>query len=193
MSHFLSCKIADFLVRQQQIPEQEWEICQYGYDTLIYSMEQTFLLLILGALLHQMTGTLLHIASYFFIRRYTGGYHASTRLGCTIMTLFTYLLSIGFGNALTYFPHFYIVIGFLQIVYYVLIYQYAPVEHPNKPLTMDQIKRNRRNIFILSILFTIVVLLCSLHSINAASTLTCSLMSIAVLTIHSEHRSQSHS
>lgn len=93
MSHYLSCKIADFLVRQQQIPEQEWEICQYGYDTLIYSMEQTFLLLILGALLH--------IASYFFIRRYTGGYHASTRLGCTIMTLFTYLLSIGFGNALT--------------------------------------------------------------------------------------------
>lgn len=66
-------------------------------------------------------------------------------------------------------------------------------EHPSKPLTMDQIKRNRRNIFILSILFTIVVLLCSLHSINAASTLTCSLMSIAVLTIHREHRSQSHS
>ncbi len=193
MSHYLSCKIADFLVQQQQISEEEWEICQYGYDTLIYSMEQTILLLLFGICLHQIPGTLLYIATYFYIRRFAGGYHASTRLGCTILTLFTYLLSIGLGNALTYFPHFYIVIGFLQIIYYVLIYQFAPVEHPNKPLTMDQIKRNRRNIFILSILFTIVILLCSLHSINAASTLTCSLMSIAVLTIHSEHRSQSHS
>lgn len=29
MSHFLSCKIADFLVYQQQISEEEWEIYQY--------------------------------------------------------------------------------------------------------------------------------------------------------------------
>ena len=80
MSRFLSCRIADFLVRQQQISEEEWEICQYGYDTLIYSTEQTILLLLFGLLLHQITGTLLYIAVYFLIRRYTGGYHASTRL-----------------------------------------------------------------------------------------------------------------
>lgn len=61
MSHFLSCKIADFLVYQQQIPEEEWEIYQYGYDTLIYSIEQTILLLLLGLLFHQLTGTLLYL------------------------------------------------------------------------------------------------------------------------------------
>ncbi len=191
MSHYLSCKIADFLVQQQQISEGEWAICQYGYDTLIYTMEQTVLLLLIGICLHQIPGTLLYIAAYFLIRRYTGGYHASTRLSCTALTLLTYLLSIELGNALTKFPHFYIVIGILQIIYYVLIYHYAPVEHPDKPLTDNQIRRNRKNAFILSILFTIVILLCSLHSINAASTLTCSLMSIAVLTIHRGHSSLS--
>lgn len=80
MSHYLSCKIADFLVQQQQISKWEWEICQYGYDTLIYTMEQTVLLLLIGICLHQIPGTLLYIAAYFLIRRYTGGYHASTRL-----------------------------------------------------------------------------------------------------------------
>ena len=80
MSHYLSCKIADFLVQQQQISKREWEICQYGYDTLIYTMEQTVLLLLIGICLHQIPGTLLYIAAYFLIRRYTGGYHASTRL-----------------------------------------------------------------------------------------------------------------
>lgn len=184
MSHFLSCKIADFLVQQQQVPEEEWEIYQYGYDTLIYSMEQTILILIIGTLLHQIPGTLLYIAAYFFIRRYTGGYHASTRLSCTLLTLSTYILSLAIGNALAKAPHLLIIIGILQIIYYILIYRYAPVEHPNKPLSDDQKKRNRQIGFVLSILFTFATLLCYLHSAEAASTLSCSLVSIAVLTIH---------
>lgn len=186
MSHFLSCKIADFLVYQQQISEEEWEIYQYGYDTLFYSIEQTILLLLLGLLFHQLTGTLLYIASYFLIRRYTGGYHASTRLRCTLLTLSTYILSIIVGNILVYVPHFYIILGVLQLIYYILIYQYSPVEHPDKPLSVKLKKKNRRNGFILSILFTIVTLLCSIHSSKAAGILSCSLMSIAVLTIHHE-------
>ena len=186
MSRFLSCRIADFLVRQQQISEEEWEICQYGYDTLIYSTEQTILLLLFGLLLHQITGTLLYIAVYFLIRRYTGGYHASTRLRCTILTLSTYLFSIIVGNILTYISHFYIILGVLQLIYYILIYRYSPVEHPSKPLSNSLKKNNRKMGFLISIIFTIVTLLCSIHSSKLAGILTCSLISVAVLTIHHE-------
>lgn len=154
MSRFHFCKIADFLVCPQQISEKEWEIYQYGYDTLIYSIQQTILFLLLGSFFHQLTGKL--------------------------------LFSIISDNILVYVPHFYIILGFLQLMYYILIYQYSPVEHSDKPLSNNLKKKNRRNGFILSILFTIVTLLCSIHSSKAAGILTCSLMYITVLTINYE-------
>lgn len=173
-------------MQKNAIPEEEWEIYQYGYDTFLYSIEQTILLLTLGILFHQFFGTCLYITTFLTIRRYTGGYHASTRLRCTITTLSTWLFSIFVGNILAYLPLFYVIIGVLQIIYYLLIYRYTPVEHPDKPLSIIQRKENQKKGFLISIIITIITLLFSFHYASVAGILTCSMVSIAVLTIHHE-------
>ena len=49
-------KVADSLYRKDYISEEEKEIYSYGYEILIDNIGKTFLLLMVGAIIHQFLG-----------------------------------------------------------------------------------------------------------------------------------------
>ncbi|MBQ3514081.1 MAG: accessory gene regulator B family protein, partial [Lachnospiraceae bacterium] len=66
-------------------------IYYYGYETLIYSIWQMLLLLVLGMIMNRIVSTVIFLMVFVSMRKYTGGYHAETRMGCTFMTVVCYV------------------------------------------------------------------------------------------------------
>ena len=86
-------KVADSLYRKDYISEEEKEIYSYGYEILIDNIGKTFLLLMVGAIIHQFVATLVFVVVFTTLRSYCGGYHASKTVSYTHLNLWN-----GSGN-----------------------------------------------------------------------------------------------
>ena len=96
--------IADFLVRKKVIISEEKEIYQYGYEALFFCMEETILLLAIGMMFHKLVQTMLFIVVFATLRQHTGGYHAKSRVGCSMVTIGNLLINILFVQWLLQYP-----------------------------------------------------------------------------------------
>lgn len=72
MSEKISGIITDFLLRKNVIKEEEKEIYYYGYETLIYSIWQMLLLLVLGMIMNRIVSTVIFLMVFVSMRKYTG-------------------------------------------------------------------------------------------------------------------------
>lgn len=159
MNEKLSSMITNFLLYHNIIQEEDKEIYQYGYETLLYSVVQTFVLLLLGGILGKWIESITFIIVFATLRRCTGGYHANTRFGCMLMTIIIYMVVLLIQQIRV--STFTIQIVFiLFLLFYLLVFiVYAPIEHRNKPLTDKQRKSYKKQGSGLSILYLFVAVL----------------------------------
>lgn len=154
MSKKLSKVIIEILLKNGLIDKNEIEIYCYGYETLIYSIEQMILLIFVGIILQREWDVFVFIIVFVSLRRYTGGYHAHTRMGCTCITLIMYVVVI-FTTQITIFNTL-ITYMLIFILFWYAFLKNVPVEHCDKPLSCQKRKRNRKISFIVSILYTMI-------------------------------------
>lgn len=144
----LSTKVADFFVQNKVIEEEEYDICRYGLEIMLGSARDIILLVFLGIFFRRMLETGIYLAVFCSLRRYTGGYHARTRLGCRMATLAGYLLFIIeiklFVSKMVMFDSTPVVMGIIYIICLGVIYYTAPIEHCNKALTEMKKRKNRQ-------------------------------------------------
>ena len=183
LSEKLSCMIADFLLKDNAIAKEEYEIYQYGFELLMYCIEQTMLLLILGILMHQFWLTIVFVFVFVSLRQYTGGYHADTRIGCTIMTVCCYLtvmLLVTMGKSILGNSG---VMACVILFYWIVFSNYVPIEHKNKPMTDKQKRINRKIGIGLSVIYMIIALLTYSYSKTIGCGIIVTMFIIAMLII----------
>lgn len=183
MCHKLACLITDFLLCKKLIEDEESEIYKYGYDLLIYTAGQILLLCVLGALIKQKLSTIVYIIVFVSLRQYVGGYHASSRVRCTVMTVMSYMVVMGLVIIVDKWWQSPMIFASTSILSICIIVRYAPIENENKPLSRIQIQKNRKKGVILSILYIIVALLVHLISRRVSNSIIFSEMAVAVLMI----------
>ena len=84
------------------------------------------------------------IAVFIMLRRFTGGYHASTYLKCKVITASAFLASLFSSHLLTVHWWMYII---LLILGNAVVFILAPIENPNKPIEdKDKVKLRRLSI-----------------------------------------------
>ena len=159
MSEKISGIITDFLLRKNVIKEEEKEIYHYGYETLIYSIQQMMLILALGMIMNRKIETFTFLMVFVSMRKYTGGYHARSRLGCTFMTVVCYLMVLVLGEWLMNMKNGCIILLFLVLLCVVIFSHYVPMEHPEKPLTKTQRRESRKKCGLLFTFYLIISLL----------------------------------
>lgn len=85
------------------------------------------------------------------LRKSTGGAHAQTLLGCTIISVCSICLMAAFCRYIMMYLPVYQLIAVYMILYgvcFAVAYQKVPVDTPNKPITRpEKIKRLRRQSF----------------------------------------------
>lgn len=127
----VASKITEHLLLMDVIDQKDAAIYCYGLEVLLLSLLEIISILCLALLVGNFFETLFYFAAFIPLRLFAGGYHASTRLRCYLLSLFVYGI---FTWLLTNFPSEHrllfsvVVAGFSGVV----IFLFAPVIHPNR-------------------------------------------------------------
>lgn len=176
-------RITAFFIKKGIWEEEKADVYEYGLDIIISSVSLTSLLLIMGVFLNKLLHTIVFILVFTLLRTQSGGYHATTRLGCAATTIFLYLTVI----ACTYIKwcDTIRVKSAEYLLSIVLCAIYAPVENPNKPIPDEKKPVFRiRCVIIVTVLYVISLMAYKLEFISKIIMQTVTV--IALLMINKE-------
>ena len=86
--------LADTLAKDNQIPEEQQAVYAYLFDYLIESLLYDVIVLIIGMIFHHTGATVCYLLVTIPLRHFAGGFHANTRLGCTILSYGIFFLTV---------------------------------------------------------------------------------------------------
>ena len=159
----LAKSTAYFFVEKQVVKKEDEEVYAYGMELLYSSILNIALAAIIAIITNTVYPTAAFLTAFIVIRQYIGGYHAKTHLGC--MSIFAVVLCC-FAVLSRYIPtECEILISMPAIgLSMFLILKFAPVEHPNKPLTDKEKSRLRKSGIISAFTVFILVLVMSVFT-----------------------------
>lgn len=152
MENKIARYISNRLVQREVVLPELKEVYEYGLELILSFLTTTFIILVIGAILHRIALTLVFLLIFIALRRFTGGYHAATHLKCKISTISTYSAVIALSlrsniPVWTYIP--------LCVIGLFVILRFGPIENVYKPLTDSNKIKNK----VLSlVLFTTIIL-----------------------------------
>ncbi|MDE6433211.1 MAG: accessory gene regulator B family protein [Lachnospiraceae bacterium] len=183
MSERLACMVTDFLLRKKVIEKKDSEIYYYGYDMLFSGVLQSLLLFVVGWAFGKLDVTIVFVAVFITLRGCTGGYHADTRMGCIVTTLFVYLFVLCACTKGTFLFKELVSIILLIVFYEISFIRYAPVEHKGKPLSKEQKNQNKKTGGVLSAIYSIIAVLLYNSMISISISIVMTMVCVAVLMI----------
>ncbi len=185
MTHKLAYNISLFLCRKDTIDEEDIDIYTYGFEVLMDSVLETLLLLVSGLLLGCIVETLVFVGAFAVLRSFTGGYHASTKIVCTVMTLSTCVINILISSIMSKYTGLIMVLGIIGTT---VIWICAPKAHANKPLSDQQRARNRTISRVLSVICIIGILMLREWATSICNVLSITLLQVSVLLLGKEDK-----
>ncbi len=147
----ISQRTAGFLSENMIIETEHKEVYAYGIEILLSTILNLIVALTIALISHEFVACLINLTAFVTVRIYAGGYHADTHWGC-MTTLIGVLLIFIFVAKFISLELIMILSPILLIISAVIIFKYAPVEHPNKPLSdKKKLKLRRKALVSLSI------------------------------------------
>ena len=96
MIYDLSVRLTSRLEKRGYLPDSEEEIVAYGLFSLLSKLMYAVICLILGLIFSVPLESMIFYAVFLFVKKYGGGFHASTEGRCMILSTIEILLSICF-------------------------------------------------------------------------------------------------
>lgn len=155
MITFLGKSISLFLCRKNIIDEEETDIYQYGFESILSTILGFIITLLIGVILKMVIMSVIYYGIFVVVRQMTGGYHADSYLKCNIAFSLVTFFVLGMTKLICVSQTYSLPIHLLIfIISAICIWRFAPVENSNKPLTVKQKDRKHKaSVVILSALF----------------------------------------
>ena len=137
----LTNRIVDIIIASGSGKSDDREVYAYGIEIMLSTVINLLCIFTIAIIVGKIAYTIVYMVFFMGLRTVAGGYHAETHLGCLLVMLAAYGLSL-----LVFFvpTTYYLWISFVMIVLSAsLIFILAPVAHPNKPLDSDDMRRLR--------------------------------------------------
>lgn len=156
MINNLAKRFADRLFAYGSISEDEQELYIYGLFMMLSSLMYLILACFLGCILGCVFESIIFYIAFQFIRRYAGGYHASTETRCEIMSTLSILACIVVIRlSKTYDFQFTLLV--VSTVSAVCIAVLCPLDTPEKPLSEKEFKYFRKISWLILSVISLVV------------------------------------
>ena len=159
----LALKTAVFFSNNRIIDSDDVEAYAFGLEILFSTIINFAVVLVIVVLTREILAFVLFFASFIPLRLNAGGFHAKTHIGCTavlVAALFVYVA------ALKFMPDTAKIISaaISLIISSLTIFVFAPVEHPNNPLSnKSRLKLRKKAIILLCLWSALCILLFFLH------------------------------
>lgn len=183
----LSQRCSDIFVKYKIVSDAERDIYVYGFELLFTTLFSTISILAAAVFMEKITEAVIFIAVFFVIRMFSGGYHANTHWGCFFITNAVFFVSLALTDRMEGFSTFVRITLFLAAA--VFIWIFAPMVHPNQPLTPEKFSKNRRLTHIcLFMTIVMTVLLYALDYRRLAVSVGSALMMVCMMMIIKQKR-----
>lgn len=134
-------KTVNYLISQNIISPNKKDIYMYGFELLFADILNFSVIFTIGIILCGFSPTSIYCVVFIFLRSFCGGYHSNTHLRCHICTIGVFIIFIVLFKVLTNNNNF--VIFIIDLIAYIPILVFSPIEHKNKPLSEINRKHNR--------------------------------------------------
>ncbi len=172
MINNLSTRLTDKLLSKGSITEDERELYIYGLFMLISQLMYLVLACIFGLLFECFFESIIFYVAFQFIRRYAGGYHATTETRCEILSTLSIIASIGIIK-LSKIYDFKTILLFITLVSVVLIFFLCPLDTPEKPLSEKEFKYFRKISWIILLVISSIIIVSYFFKFNILFTPCC--------------------
>lgn len=179
MINRISERIAIFLLNKKVIEEKELEIYIYGYEVLISSVIDFFIVLLIAVIFNRIILMTIFFTMFVSIRIYTGGYHADTFGKCKIVFIMICLLV----TLTAYIRILLMPMIIIMMFYNATVFILAPVENINKPLTNCEKTKYRNISIVLSIIWTTIAVITYFSFTEICQSIAVTALIIAVMMI----------
>ncbi|MCC8042433.1 MAG: accessory gene regulator B family protein [Oscillospiraceae bacterium] len=154
-----------FFVKRNIIESEDEEVYAYGTELLYSAVLNILLAIIISIITNTFYPTFLFMLSFVVIRQYIGGYHAETHIGC--MSILGVLLIV-FSQFIRFVPSEAVILisMILTAISVAFTIMFAPVEHPNKPLSKKEKNNLRKRGIIAVIVIAILIIVLSMSEIT---------------------------
>ncbi|MFR6064855.1 MAG: accessory gene regulator ArgB-like protein [Eubacterium sp.] len=152
----LSSKISDLLIRKSVIDSEDQELYVYGFFILLSQILYFIIAVIFGIIFNVLLQSVVFYIAFQFIRKYAGGYHASTEGRCEIMSTLSILACIVM-IWLSRSYNFSLLLFCISLAAALIIALLCPLDAPEKPLSNKELKYFRKISWL--ILFIIAALI----------------------------------
>lgn len=151
-----SSKITDLLIKKAIISSESKELYDYGFFILLSQILYFIIAVIFGIVFSVFLQSIIFYIAFQFIRKYAGGYHASTEGRCEIMSTLSILACIVM-IWLSRLYEFSLLLFCISLVAVLVIAVLCPLDTPEKPLSNKELKYFRKISWL--ILFIIAALI----------------------------------
>ncbi len=165
-------KLADVLMENETNPNIDKDIIVYGLNSAIEQGLSMITAIVLGWMFGLTLEIIVFMVSFTFIRTYAGGYHCKKAINC-YLSLSGVILVVLLVTKLM--PNE--VLGIASLIILVasapILYKFAPVETPTKPLDEIEKKYYHRKILVNLSFECIIILILSTLKFNTFAFVVC--------------------
>lgn len=179
----ISILITDYYIRKNIIDASKREIYIYGFKLIFSDIINYSLVIVMGIFLNCLIESIVFLITLCGLRIFSGGFHAKTFWVCRISMVLTFIGVMGVTYLLKDVHAISKCIVIIDAISFAVIAFLAPVQNPNKPLTIKQIARNRKKSIIASIFISIISMIFMRININIGVTISNSFAAVAILMI----------
>lgn len=154
----LSSGIVKVLIRQSVVDKENEELYDYGFFILLSQILYFIIALLIGILLNVIPHSIIFYIAFSFVRRYAGGYHASTEIRCEISTAISIIACISIIK-LSQFYDFNIILLIISAISAICIFVLCPLDTPEKPLSEKEFKYFRKISWLILLIITILIII----------------------------------
>lgn len=157
---------------------------RYGIELVISTFIGIVLILLCGLVFDMFWMTVLYYAIFFTIRRFAGGYHANTYMGCKVVLVISTIVILAITKSLAFLKSYSLIMHILLLIFSIsTLIQLSPIDSENKPLDTKQEKRCKLIVSVLSISFAIISLPVYYLKVECACVIALTLVLIAIMQI----------
>lgn len=160
----LSQKVTQKLILRGSIEPSEKEIYDYGFFMLFSQIIFGILTFVAGMIFACPVQSIVFYFAFSFLRKYAGGYHASTETKCIILSSGAMICAVAIIKIAKVYG-FNLIVLCVSAVFAVVVALLSPIDTSEKPLSQKERKHYR--IITLIILSTIMCLAVISYFLNA--------------------------
>lgn len=121
----------------------EKAIYEYGIQLSLSTLASMCSIVMLGLLLKNPASAFIFLGVFFFLRLFSGGYHAPTYARCFLLTNSVYLAVVGTSNLIVRFQLYHL-LPVIVVASCVVVMVLSPIRNKRHPLFEKTYRKNRK-------------------------------------------------